>query len=927
MYNFLILFCIFSTMAHGANITVNQVNTSQVYGAYTNGSEALSGNTVTVVDGGSASQGVYGAYTISTGNLTNNSVIINGGKLTGSNSFIAGAYTGVANQGATVAGNAVIINGGSLIGTNMMIYGGKGTTTAEVINNYVRITGGTINVSAIYGGENVNGAGDVNENTVTISGGDIKTSDGIYGGRNTKDGTTGGETMYNTVTVTNGTITGKIYGGRTNGGNADSNEVEISGGFVTGNIYGGFTESGLYSADWNSVSISGGTVVGSIYGSQSVDNSSYNSVDISGGTVNGGIYGGYSTSNNANANSITIDRGVVNGNFYGGYAAAGLAQQNFVDINGGTVTGNVYGGWSTNGNNANNVYVDGGTVNGSVHGGYADSGNATYNMARSSGGTVNGDLYGGYADSGDATNNTAWINGGTVNGDVYGGYANSGSTTNNTVRLSGGTVTGTVYGGNSSTTTGNKLTASSGETSVGNIENFDSVDSISGATIRVTGDNNVTFDNVTNNGWITFVNNKAGGTIYNDHKVEGTYSGSGNIGLDVRFRDDAGVNDADSIIFDHTPAGTVGLYFKASPGSIANPYDPQTKIAELTDNGTLNFTTVEQGFGIYSYEFIQSGNKLLIGLHDRHVEETTKPYSDSAAGGMASLAAGFDTFMRGSLRRIVSDANGKGWEVFTSVSASSEIIDVGNDVDIESYATTISLAYNEDGSPVTVGMYGELSNSTSTSQNRVKTDIDTFDVKAKAGFNNVSFGGFVGYTQHPYELHGAHIESSLRIGYSDMDFSTHSINPSKFDSREPFFGVSLGGGYVFTTAHTALDLYGYGIYFHRGAINTTDNLEHRIRFEEADAYNFVAGGRMNFTGMESVRPYIGMYANYERMNPVVYVDGYIADKSEVHGLSAMFELGLNASNRDNTFIADLMLTGTTGKRTGVGILAEVKYMF
>ena len=108
----------------------------------------------------------------------------------------------------------------------------------------------------------------------------------VYGGYTTAAGT---DATGNTVRLTNGTVTGVVYGGWSYF-NSMKNTVIISGGAVTGVVYGGHAD---YATN-NTVIISGTASVGIVYGGGTLNaNATHNTVILSGApTLNGIINGG-----------------------------------------------------------------------------------------------------------------------------------------------------------------------------------------------------------------------------------------------------------------------------------------------------------------------------------------------------------------------------------------------------------------------------------------------------------------------------------------------------------------------------------------------------------------------------------------------------------------------------------------------------------
>ena len=155
-----------STVAQG-KVTINGGEFSNVYGGYSNSSDAIS-NKVNFT-GGKSYGFVYGGYT-QKGDAKGNIVTISGGQI---NVRITGGHT----QKGDAEGNKVIISDVNIV--NGLVYGGY-TQSGNAKGNTVTISGGSI-------GQVLSGAyaagGDATYNTVNIAGDANLANTRIYGGQ------------------------------------------------------------------------------------------------------------------------------------------------------------------------------------------------------------------------------------------------------------------------------------------------------------------------------------------------------------------------------------------------------------------------------------------------------------------------------------------------------------------------------------------------------------------------------------------------------------------------------------------------------------------------------------------------------------------------------------------------------------------------
>ena len=785
----------------------------------------------------------------------------------------------------------------------------------------------------------------------------------VYGGIGASANLTG-DAEYNKVFITGGQVY-DVYGGMGSGVNVNNNSVEITNALVRNSVYGGriVSVSGV-SANSNAVSIGSGAIINNnVYGAySSVSGANNNSVNIKGGEVRGDIIAGaygFVSGFTFSGNSVTIgdESKIINANISGGYGnssgpSPAHITSNVVTINGGEINlghsgRGIYGGRSAGGGGAlvlsNEVFINGGTIEADIYGGFAyGNGTAQSNTVSLFGGTVTGNVYGGDTASGIAENNLVKVAGATVKGNVYGGHTTSGSNVrNNKVELSGGAVTGTVFGSNLATWQGdgNSLAAIRGLTNVGGIGNFQFATINNGATINVTGSSTytATFNDLTNSGVLSFHNESLDQNVA---RIMGTYSGGGLISLDALVgKDIATPTSADSIVFDTAPASSVTLAFKLFDGSKPSPYAPITKIAEVSDGtGTDSlFKTTDPGYGVYAYEINRVGNEYLLGLTDAHVGETGKVYSEAAAAGLAQIAL-TETLLRNSIEGAMSATAGRGFGISASFGYSGERIRTGSHVDLNGASGLFTLAYNQKGAPISMGLFGEMFIGKYKTSNMFSLPNGDFNVRSNGSLQNYGGGLFVQYRQNLAKAResgaftvwtpGLHIEAMARAGYSKMDFETNASNPSTFDTGSMYHGASLGGGYVFEpTSKFAVDLYGHGTWISMGNRSVDDNLGQHIEFKKADSLRVISGLRTSYMATEQTRPYGGVAIDWETMGrPKAYIDGHLANRADLSGVSVLFELGIGSKVSDSIFI-DAKAAGSVGQRRGGGGLIEARYQF
>lgn len=227
-----------------------------------------------------------------TADVSNNTITIHGLHTSNGGGWSM-IYGGVSGTGA-VTGNKVIFNHGT--SADALVGGYTGATDKDVRGNSVTVADGTIKDDIIGGWAGVAaGTGTLAENTVAITGGTIGSPDGgiVYGARTSGNGVL----KNNTVSFANASTSKAVYGAATDDTNSTAtlrgNSVTVTSGTISSSVEGGRSE-GTGDVTGNAVSISGGSALSLIGGyASNTGNATGNVVTVTGGTVTGGITGGY----------------------------------------------------------------------------------------------------------------------------------------------------------------------------------------------------------------------------------------------------------------------------------------------------------------------------------------------------------------------------------------------------------------------------------------------------------------------------------------------------------------------------------------------------------------------------------------------------------------------------------------------------------
>ena len=198
------------------------------------------------------------------------------------------------------------------------IYTAKSALGNEVKDNTLRVTGVGANGLTEFAaaGYATGTAGKMTNNALTIASTKALTVRDSYGAYASNPAMSD-DLTYNSVTLTDGALTGNIFGAYTSGtGKAASNKVTVSGGSVTGSA-------------------------------------------VTSTLTTGGIFGGYSQGGDAEKNEIDLHAVKITGDVTGGYGVS--AKDNIVTLRGTEISGTVYGGRLTTGASA--AVNDGNTLN------------------------------------------------------------------------------------------------------------------------------------------------------------------------------------------------------------------------------------------------------------------------------------------------------------------------------------------------------------------------------------------------------------------------------------------------------------------------------------------------------------------------------------------------------------------------------------
>ena len=737
----------------------------------------------------------------------------------------------------------------------------------------------------------------------------------------------------------NNTITGYTTGAYVRPEAATGNRVNISDGIISGDIYGADSTSGTLTG--NSVYITGTPTLNGnlIYGATSQTGAvTGNLVDIR-GTVdikNNTVAGAYSGSNSVQGNLVVIEGAALStgGKIFGGQTLTGTASNNSVYINttGNLTTSAISGANSTSGAVSGNIVtIDAVTSAGHISGGSSTSGAVSGNTVTINGGTfaAGGAISGGDSKSGTVSNNTVVINGGTFNSDrISGGHSESGLVTNNHVIINGGTfATGTVITAGSvknasGTVSGNTLTIDYDSSHL-NMTNAHLSGGVLDPTSRaiaapahndaLRSGNTLVLKTKTKVGTVTnFENYELHMQNSRDSAMLETTGTGLHLGKDANLRIYLG-NKAENLgvgtrihVFQGTLAGgnlgtSVALQGMSVVNHLTYVADSTSRFFTVTGQSAHPHSITFPEARLASFSFMNQANDLILGQ---------------------GIASAFDT----------ASKKPKEWVAFSAMSVEDSKYDTksgtttGNaEFDGISLVTGTSRVMPFESSQFTLGAYAEVGiGSVETSNNNSNRSI----VNTNGDANYYGLGLLGRYSMN----NGFYGEGFMRAGILATDLQTQDNKYNiDHDSNSWYYGAGLGVGYKLDLSEKRdmLDVYTRYMWMH-----LADKSEHidsqDYNFDAIDSHQVRVGAQYNFLQNSAVSPFIGLAGQYEFDGEAgATIRGDLRTGSpDITGMTGLLELGLRFNPTDTIpTTTSINLEAYTGERKGVSATLDVTYFF
>ena len=860
----------------------NSTVESMVYGGYSGTSEA--NENVTTITKSTAKSETYGGYS-ETGDVSKNTLNITDSTVGG---YSAGGYAG---------GNWAESGFEEL----------KKRFSGKASGNVVNITNSVVTGNEVDGGASWL----KNDDTGEVVGNDV---------------------TNNSLTVVDSTVT-KLIGGVTAGGNTVSNSVKVTNSKINGTfIVGGYTRAG--SATDNTLSIdkestfineNGATVAGgfSDYLSDDKSEASNNSLTFSGVNTDKRliVYGGYSEKGTVSNNTTFINDSILS--YY-------RPQTNYGDGAG------YYGGYGKVAN-SNSVEISNSNVSAMVHGGYAYGGDSTNNDVIIIDSSAKSMVFGGYSNYNSANNNTVSIIDSMVEDYVAGGFAGltarteqfdanaesfSGTGNGNTVNIIRSTVN-EVHGGASRLKDYQK-NRSVGNEAINNIVNIDSshitTDLLGGWSGSQTAD--VTTGNTLN----VYGLGSTAGQVANFSKMNFYVPAevvSGSTMLTI--------NGGEATDLATVKEVNVGVY-KDNKKLVVN--DEINLLANEKGLNNFNATTgkvAESDYVNFDSRIATNDNKTklvaTITSSPNMSEDSKSPVETAAAAVNLVNTAGdmvSDQAM-GSASVAVAQNSGTAagsMAPFAVTGGQSQRINSGSHVDTKGWNLNVGFAKeikNYNGKL----LFGPM----------VEYGRSTYDSYLDDGYHASGNNHYVGIGLMAKQTNtdGLYYEGSLRFGKMFSDYEADSATGGKYDSSSKYLGVHAGIGKVIAVNEKAnVDYYAKYFLTHSFAYDTTmraNGHDYEMRFGATNSNRVKLGARYNYKVNAQTTIYTGLAWQYEfSSDNTCTIDGATAPSPSMRGHTGYLELGFKSAPNDK-FEYGVGITGNVGKSRGIGANVMLQWKF
>ena len=807
---------------------------------------------------------------------------------------------------------------------------------------FTGVTAASVDGTNAYGG--VSKAGNAtHHNEITVNG----SYTNVYGGHTSGMSNTDVEkkdSHDNTVTITGGTITGKVYGGYTEAvdGKTYNNTVNLNGGnLANAEISGGNRVIG--SEKGNTLNVNTAATVGKIENFSTVAFKNASSkLTLTAANANfdlNSIKADFAATESEvelveNANGLTLKDGktfrtelsadrtketniearssntrIVRYGYT--FKGATVATSTGTEMWGGrSAAGNTTTGNTISVNDSNHKKVYGGYTSGtgtSATG--ADAGDSHTNTVNVAGGVYTA-IYGGRTDvaGGKAVSNTVNVTQ-DAQGSIVGGYSASGEASNNVVDVTGHTFTGNITGGQGTVTNYNVI----------RLRNAAVTGTVTGGTAANGKDNTLAVS-----------------------YGSGTSSSVGDITniQNLRFdMENAPVRNANPLLkLTNVSSGDknlTGMKF-AVHRSGATQKLAKGDTFTLMENTTLGGRNITVGSNVtaegrdgvsrrYTFDITQDphdAHKLIATVTKAGMDEQSKSIVETRAGASAFINDGAD-FLAGTgmdaakkEARAAATAAGGSYGLWAGMGGGSLRHETGSYVDMKGWNLGVGWARENavQAGTLTFGPFIEYG----------RGSYDSYLDDGTHGSGKTSYVG-AGMMARLETAADNWIDGALRVGRTKSDYT----GLANYDTTNTYYGMQVGVGKDFhVRAADTVSAYVRYAYSHTAGASAHLSSGETYDFDAVNSHRLRIGARYTHGATALSQFYAGLAWEYELDGDArATSQGDSAPSPSLKGSSALLELGYRFAPQGSRMSYDLNLNGWQGKRRGVTGGVSVKWAF
>jgi|GEM_PF-3831264 len=330
------------------------------------------------------------------------------------------------------------------------------------------------------------------------------------------------------------------------------------------------------------------------------------------------------------------------------------------------------------------------------------------------------------------------------------------------------------------------------------------------------------------------------------------------------------------------------------------------------------------GATTYYFGVDEADDQLAVNYKGRSVgAESAKTYLEAPLAALA-MTADHGRLSADLASRQIINSTEQGVGVLLGITANHNRVNTGSHANIDSVSVMAGPAWRFDNlSGVSrLGVFVEAGSG----------EYDAFNsflgrrVKGSGDIDHV--GGMV-FGRHDFE-NSYYMESSVRLGRVETDYKTRDLGANaSFDSSALYWGVQVGGGYLYNINDQSSVQPYVNVYFTRqNSDDVTTKAGERIRLETSDSVSTRLGARYSHAINETITARVGAAWDQELDGEQKgTIDGTRIDSPSMKGASAFGEIGLSIKPQDAPYFVELNAFGNAGKREGGGGQAAVGFNF